>query len=181
MVEETTKQTNEWLEEIDITGDGGVIKRIFVRGDDEQKPTKGEQVSVHYEGRLESGKVFDKSYDRGPFEVSIGTGQVIKGWDVGIITMGLGEQSELIIKSDYGYGAKGAGADIPGGATLIFKVELLQIGDKKVPTKSDEQILEDTQKLKAQGNAKFGAKQYEEAEKFYNEALSELDNIEEKT
>ncbi len=103
MAESDKKQ--EWLEEIDLTGDGGVIKRILERGDDSQKPKKGDKVSVHYEGRLESGKVFDKSYGRGPFDVAIGTGQVIKGWDVGIITMGLGEKAELVIKSEYGYGA----------------------------------------------------------------------------
>jgi len=92
-------------------------------------------VLVNYEGRLEDGTIFDTSYDRGePLKVAIGTGQVIKGWDIGIMAMQLGEKADLVIKPEYGYGAIGAPPKIPGNATLIFTVELIQIGDRK-PTR----------------------------------------------
>ena len=71
--------------------------------------------------------------------------------------MSVGEKAELIIKPEYGYGEDGAGADIPGGSTLIFKVELLKIGDKEEDEveKSDPEIIEEAKKLKEQGNAQF--------------------------
>jgi len=81
---------------------------------------------VNYEGRLEDGTVFDRSADRGePLKIIIGTGQVIKGWDIGIMSMKLGEKADLVIKSEYAYGQMGAPPKIPGGATLVFTVELL--------------------------------------------------------
>lgn len=77
------------------------------------------------------GTIFDQSANRGePFVVNIGTGQVIQGWDKGIMTMKLGEKADLVISSEYGYGDQGSPPKIPGGATLIFTVELIQIGDK---------------------------------------------------
>lgn len=79
-----------------------------------------------------NGNQFDSSYDRGqPLEFTIGTGEVIQGWDEGVIKMSLGEKAKLKIDSDYGYGAEGAGGVIPPNADLNFDVELLQIGSKK--------------------------------------------------
>lgn len=87
---------------------------------------------MHYEGRLTDGSIFDSSYARNsPFAVNIGVGRVVKGWDVGIMSMDLGEKAELTIQSDYGYGDKGRKGAIPGGATMIFIVELLEINGKK--------------------------------------------------
>ena len=81
---------------------------------------------MNYVGCLEDGTVFDRSSDRGePLKFVIGTGQVIRGWDIGIMTMKLGEKADLIIKSDYAYGQMGAPPKIPGDATLIFTVEVL--------------------------------------------------------
>jgi peptidylprolyl isomerase len=91
-------------------------------------PSTGNEVTVHYTGTLENGKKFDSSVDRGqPFTFQIGTGGVIKGWDEGVMSMKVGGKRKLIIPSNLGYGARGAGADIPPNATLIFEVELLEV------------------------------------------------------
>jgi len=88
----------------------------------------GQTVSVHYTGWLENGKKFDSSVDRGqPFSFPLGAGRVIKGWDEGVQGMKVGGKRKLIIPSQLGYGARGAGAAIPPNATLIFEVELLGV------------------------------------------------------
>ena len=96
-------------------------------------PQKGNQVTVHYTGWLDNngqpGTKFDSSVDRGtPFVFMIGRGQVIPGWDEGVMAMKVGEKRRLIIPANLGYGARGAGGVIPPHATLIFDVELLNIG-----------------------------------------------------
>ena len=86
-------------------------------------------LTVHYTGKLEDGTVFDSSKNPGrdPFPVTIGIGQVIKGWDEGIIGMKVGGTRTLTIPPEMGYGARGAGNVIPPNATLIFEVELLEV------------------------------------------------------
>ncbi len=93
---------------------------------------KGDTVAMNYTGRLENGTVFDSNVDPKfnhvqPFIFSLGAGQVIAGWDKGIVGMKVGEKKTLTILPADGYGAAGAGGIIPPNATLIFDVELLAI------------------------------------------------------
>ena len=92
------------------------------------QPTPGKLVSVHYTGTLTDGKKFDSSLDRGqPFQFVIGKGQVIPGWDEGVMSMRVGGKRKLMIPSKLGYGARGAGGVIPPNADLNFDVELLSV------------------------------------------------------
>ena len=93
-----------------------------------KETVKGALLIVEYEGFLEDGTKFDSSYDRNePFETQIGVGQVIKGWDDGVLGMKIGGKRRLTIPPDLGYGSQGAGSTIPPNSTLIFDVELIGI------------------------------------------------------
>lgn len=105
--------------------------------DDSEKVKKGDQLQMHYTGTIdkssktgEPGKQFDSSRDRGEtFDTQIGVGAVIKGWDIGIVGLCKGAKATLVIPPEAGYGEGGAGDDIPGGATLNFDVEVVDVAE----------------------------------------------------
>jgi len=84
-------------------------------------------LTVNYTGTLANGTVFDSSYGKAPFDFSLGAGQVIPGWDKGLVGMKVGGHRRLTIPPELGYGAQGAGASIPPNATLIFDIELIAV------------------------------------------------------
>ncbi|QOG02016.1 peptidylprolyl isomerase [Flavobacterium sp. MDT1-60] len=107
--------------------DSGLRYKMIQKGDG-KRAEAGKTVAVHYEGSLESGKVFDSSYPRKkPIEFRLGQGQVIEGWDEGIALLQVGDKARFVIPSDLAYGAAGAGGVIPPNATLIFDVELMEV------------------------------------------------------
>ncbi|NNE32682.1 MAG: peptidylprolyl isomerase [Winogradskyella sp.] len=105
----------------------GLRYKILQKGDGKQAQ-KGNMVSVHYKGQLADGTVFDSSYKRNsPLDFQVGVGQVIPGWDEGILLLNVGDKARFVIPSDLAYGSAGAGGVIPPNATLVFDVELMDV------------------------------------------------------
>jgi peptidylprolyl isomerase len=119
----TAKPAQPWI----TTGTGLKYQDVVVgKG---PQPKTGDDLLVNYTGRFMNGKVFDSSLSPGrtPFELHVGRGEVIPGWDEGLATMHVGGKRKLIIPPNLAYGAAGAGGVIPPNATLTFDVELLKI------------------------------------------------------
>jgi len=107
----------------------GIKKRV---DNCKMRSKKGDLLSMHYSGKLEDGTEFDSSYSRNqPLTFTLGSGQVIKGWDQGLIGMCEGEKRKLVIPPELGYGTSGAPPKIPGNAVLVFEVELTKIERKE--------------------------------------------------
>lgn len=125
---------------ITLAADLEIIKD-FVPETCTEKTKAGNHLQMHYTGTIhetsktgEKGKEFDSSRNHNePFGFKLGAGQVIKGWDKGLLDMCVGEKRTLIIPPELGYGERGAGPDIPGGATLKFEVECVAISDQNPP------------------------------------------------
>ena len=104
----------------------GSIQYLVIKGGEGKKPLLQQSVKAHYKGSLLNGKEFDNSFKRGqPFTAPLTA--LIKGWQVALTQMNEGSHWRIWIPSDLAYGDRGAGGDIPGGATLVFEVELLQV------------------------------------------------------
>lgn len=107
--------------------ESGLRYKIIQKGSG-VKAEKQKMVSVHYEGSLPNGQVFDSSYQRKqPIDFQLGVGQVISGWEEGIQLLQVGDKARFVIPSNLGYGSRGAGGVIPPNATLIFDVELMDV------------------------------------------------------
>ncbi|KAL4084895.1 hypothetical protein QTP88_027766 [Uroleucon formosanum] len=123
------------------------IEYIYVLDGCEPKSKINDMLTMHYTGKLLDGTKFDSSHDRDqPFTFQLGVGQVIKGWDLGLTKMCVGEKRRLTIPAGLAYGDRGAGNVIPGGATLVFDVELLNVGDQAPTTNVFKEIDQDQDK-----------------------------------
>jgi FKBP-type peptidyl-prolyl cis-trans isomerase FkpA len=123
---ERTKETKPMAEQT-VTTESGLRYLDMTVGTGRQAEL-GDTASVHYTGWLADGKKFDSSVDRKePFSFRLGAGQVIKGWDEGVMGMKIGGKRKLTIPPQLGYGSRGAGGVIPANATLTFDVELLDL------------------------------------------------------
>ncbi len=120
------KLVEEFKKDMQATSSGLYYK--ITKTTDGVAPKAGEEVSVHYAGKLIDGTEFDSSFKRNqPIDIPIGRGQVIKGWDEGILLLKEGETATFLIPAELGYGAAGAGGIIPPNAWLIFDVELVKV------------------------------------------------------
>ena len=123
---ERMKETKPMAEQT-VTTESGLMYLDMTVGTGRQAEL-GDTAAVHYTGWLADGKKFDSSVDRKePFSFRLGAGQVIKGWDEGVMGMKIGGKRKLTIPPQLGYGARGAGGVIPPNATLTFDVELLDL------------------------------------------------------
>ena len=128
------QQTNNEPTEQDMYGGmtkeefWGQLRAEIVQEGEGEGAKNGDKLTVHYVGILEDGTKFDSSVDRGqPFQVTLGAGQVIQGWDLGLVGMLKNEVRRLFIPYQLGYGEQGAGEMIPPNSNLIFEVQLLEI------------------------------------------------------
>ena len=105
---------------------------VITKGTGTQRPNKGDAIEAHYDGMFPDGRPFDSSRKRGkPFKFNVGVGNVIKGWDMVMLTMVEGDRVKITLPPEYAYGSTGAGGVIPPNATLVFDMELLKIIPKK--------------------------------------------------
>ncbi|KAH8374241.1 hypothetical protein KR200_005149 [Drosophila serrata] len=145
--------------QIDLSGDGGVLKEILQEGQGTETPHTGCTVSLHYTGRLVDGTEFDSSIAREPFEFPLGKGNVIKAFDMGVATMKRGERCFLTCAPNYAYGAAGSPPTIPPDATLIFELEMLNWkGEDLSPNQDgsiDRTILEASDKKRSPSDGAF--------------------------
>mmetsp|Transcript_34068 Transcript_34068/g.59406 ORF Transcript_34068/g.59406 Transcript_34068/m.59406 type:complete len:401 (-) Transcript_34068:1180-2382(-) len=161
--------------ELDLTQDGGVLKTVLREGSGEV-PAPGQEVEVHYTGKLENGLIFEQSEGRGPaFKFVLGQRKVIRGWDLGIATMKQGERALFVCRSEYAYGKKGFPPMIPPSSTLKFEIELISFKDYDPSTRelTLEERLAKANELKNQGNDLIRQGQFASAlNDFYLQALT---------
>ena len=170
--------TEEKKEEyINITEDGGVKKKILKEGTGAQA-VEGAEVHVNYIGRNKDNKIFDQTKDK-PFTFKIGSHQVIKGWEIGVKTMKIGEKSEFILAPEYAYGDKKVSDLIPENSTLTFEIELLKVDipKKEISEMTYEEKLAEGKKYKEEGVTKFKAGDIPNARDSFTRALAYLENM----
>ncbi|XP_016908490.1 FK506-binding protein 2 isoform X2 [Apis cerana] len=155
------------LASADQNQSGLKVEKLYVPEVCDAKSKIGDQLTMHYTGTLVDGTKFDSSLDRDqPFTFQLGVGQVIKGWDEGLVDMCVGEKRKLTIPPELGYGEKGAGNVIPGGATLLFEVELINISDSPPTANVFKEIDSDhDNQLSREEVSEYLRKQMIEAEK----------------
>ena len=159
---------------IKITDDGGVKKKIIKEGSGD-KAAEGNEVKVNYIGKNGS-KIFDQTKDK-PFSFKIGAHSVIKGWEIGVKTMKVGEKAEFIFSPEYAYGKQKVSELIPENSTLNFEIELIEIEGKKkeIDDMEYEEKLEKGKKYKEEGVEKYKQGDYKGAREKFDEAAKYLD------
>jgi peptidylprolyl isomerase len=170
--------TEEKKEEYtNITEDGGVKKKILKEGTGAEA-VEGAEVSVNYIGRNKDNKIFDQTKDT-PFKFKIGEHKVIKGWEIGVKTMKIGEKSEFILSPEYAYGSQKVSDLIPENSTLTFEIELLkvEIPKKDISEMTYEEKLAEGKKYKEEGVAKFKGGDIANARDSFNRAIAYLENM----
>mmetsp|Transcript_69893 Transcript_69893/g.176725 ORF Transcript_69893/g.176725 Transcript_69893/m.176725 type:complete len:157 (-) Transcript_69893:199-669(-) len=115
-----------------VTLPSGLLYKVLKKGEGKHHPTKDSPCDCHYRGTLIDGTEFDSSYKRGQ-PTTFAPKQVIKGWTEAMQLMVEGDKWEMYIPSDLAYGDRGAGGKIPGGAALVFEMEIIKIKGDKVP------------------------------------------------
>jgi FKBP-type peptidyl-prolyl cis-trans isomerase len=154
-----------------------IFKKILKEGTGEQPTRAGSTVKVHYTGKLLDGTVFDSSVPRNDlFSFRIGKSQVIKGWDVGVATMKIGEKAEFYILPEYGYGKQGSPPKIPGDSVLIFEVELFGI-DLSTADMTVQEKIQAAHQAKDEGNTAFKTGDIQKALTAYVSASGFLSNL----
>ena len=133
----TSPEGKSWLEakakeDGVVTLESGLMYKVLRDGDGENHPKASTSCECHYEGKLIDGTVFDSSYERGS-PTSFAPNQVIKGWTEAMQLMVEGDKWEMYIPSELGYGDSGSPPKIPGGAPLVFQMEILNINGPTVP------------------------------------------------
>jgi len=119
---------DQQMTENQITVGADDLQMVIVKEGSGVEAKSGDQVSVHYTGTLTDGTKFDSSLDKGvPFTFTLGAGQVIKGWDLGVAGMKVGEKRTLYIPASFAYGEQGIPGVIPPNSALIFDVEMMEI------------------------------------------------------
>lgn len=155
----------------------GMTKKIIQPGKGEEMPDDGYEVTVHYTGKFEDGKEFDSSHSRGsPFNFTVGTGSVIKGWDIALKTMKRNEIAEFSLPPELAYGERGT-QGIPPNSRLIFTIELMDWAadggndQKPIYRMSLEERLSKCQEKKSAGGAQFKDGKFDQAIRSYRDVM----------
>lgn len=128
LLDSDDKQSTTKSSQARTFSNGLVIEELSMGKPDGKRASPGSQVSVHYIGKLKKNdKIFDSNVGRAPFKFRLGVGQVIKGWDVGVNGMRVGDKRRLTIPPSMGYGEQVAGGKIPPHSWLVFDVELVNV------------------------------------------------------
>lgn len=156
----------------------GMTKRIIQEGEGDEKPDDGYEVSVHYTGTFEDGNEFDSSHNRGsPFNFTLGTGSVIKGWDIALKTMKRNEIAEFSLPPELAYGERGSPPSIPPNSRLNFIIELMDWtvdgadSQKPIYKMSLEERLSKCQEKKSAGGNHFKDGKYDLAIRQYRDVM----------
>ena len=180
--EKDEKSNDNWKESefTKITDDGGVLKKTLKEGIG-SKPVDGNEVKLNYEAKHKK-TLYDKNEDNKPVSIKIGAHQGIKGLEIALRTMKVGELSRFIFKPEYAYGNKKPHPFIPENATIKYQIELLEIvgRDAQIDSMSYDEKIEKAKIIKEEGVEKFKAGNYIEARNKFEKAVKYLDKFENK-